>query len=94
MSANAVRIQHSAYIPIGLNFLQDAALELVEPGQRTQVADVIRMVRSLFHYNALERRDRVGTSGSRETGFRTRQREKGRGKKRRVRGEYADADEL
>lgn len=59
MSANAVRIQHSAYIPIGLNFLQDAALELVEPGQRTQVADVIRMVRSLFHYNALERRDRV-----------------------------------
>ena len=56
---NVMRISHSAHIPVGFSFLRDAALELVADGDRAAVADVIRMVRSLFHYGALTKRDRI-----------------------------------
>jgi hypothetical protein len=56
---NFIRIQHSAHIPVGMNFLRDAALEMIPEGDRGAVGDVIRMVRSLFHYGAMEKRDRV-----------------------------------
>jgi len=57
--ANTIRIQHSAHIPVGLNFLQDAAIQLIPERDRGKVNDVIRMVRSLFHYGATEKRDRI-----------------------------------
>lgn len=56
---NVVRIAHSAHIPVGLSFLRDAALEMVPESDRAAVGDVIRMVRSLFHYGALAKRDRI-----------------------------------
>ena len=56
---NLIRIHNSAHIPIGLNFLKDAALKLVNDDERAAMSDVIRMLRSLFHYESLERRDRV-----------------------------------
>ena len=57
--ANTIRIQHSAHIPVGLNFLQDAAIQLIPERDRGKVNDVIRMVRSLFHFGAMEKRDRI-----------------------------------
>jgi len=59
---NMIRIRNSAHIPVGLNFLKDAALDLVNDDERGQMSDVIRMLRSLFHYESLEKRDRVKTN--------------------------------
>ena len=59
---NLIRIRNSAHIPVGLNFLKDAALKLVNDNERAAMSDVIRMLRSLFHYESLEKRDRVKTN--------------------------------
>mmetsp|Transcript_11867 Transcript_11867/g.39447 ORF Transcript_11867/g.39447 Transcript_11867/m.39447 type:complete len:582 (-) Transcript_11867:564-2309(-) len=56
---NVAEIRNSAFIPLGMNFIKELALELMPETEKDGLNDFMRMVRLLFHFEYLDERDKL-----------------------------------